>query len=140
MDKENNEGMVMEMPKYRSHKEVWALKIARIDSSKDGSAVLSFEDTSYHSITVAEAYVVKHDPRAGGYFVVYEGGYSSWSPAEVFESGYTLMESPMLPLYNSPNPNSEDRAMAIEYASRLPIDGVAGLIAAAEKIYTYLKS
>ena len=36
-------------------------------------------------------YVKKHNPQAGGYYVVYEDGYKSWSPAEAFESGYTKM-------------------------------------------------
>lgn len=37
------------------------------------------------------AYVQKHAPKAGGYFVAYEDGYKSWSPAEAFESGYTRL-------------------------------------------------
>ena len=40
---------------------------------------------------VSRQYAVKHDPRAGGYFVVYEDGYESWSPAGVFEAGYSLI-------------------------------------------------
>ena len=31
----------------------------------------------------------KHAPQPGGYFVLYEGGYTSWSPADAFEAGYT---------------------------------------------------
>ena len=27
--------------------------------------------------------------QVGGYYVVYTGGYKSWSPAEAFEDGYT---------------------------------------------------
>ena len=29
---------------------------------------------------------------AGGYYVRYPDGYESWSPAEAFEEGYTLVE------------------------------------------------
>lgn len=36
-----------------------------------------------------DEYMQKHQPRAGGYFVVYKDGYESWSPAEAFEEGYT---------------------------------------------------
>jgi hypothetical protein len=35
------------------------------------------------------AYLLKHDPRPGGYFVEYADGYRSFSPAEAFEAGYT---------------------------------------------------
>jgi len=30
--------------------------------------------------------------QAGGYYVVYKDGYESFSPAEAFEEGYTLIE------------------------------------------------
>lgn len=88
-----------EMPKYRCHKEVWALKIKAIefDSDKaqteqretDGSATIAPDDERYASFKVDADYVRKHKPVAGGYYVVYEDGYKSFSPAEAFESGYT---------------------------------------------------
>ncbi len=34
-------------------------------------------------------YMRKHQPKIGGYFVVYKDGYKSFSPAEAFEEGYT---------------------------------------------------
>jgi hypothetical protein len=89
-----------EMPKYRSHKEVWALKIKGIvldideakkgDRETDGSAILSFEEDGY-AVKVDNAYLRKHSPQIGGYYVKYEGGYESWSPADAFEGGYTLI-------------------------------------------------
>lgn len=89
-----------ELPKYRSHKTVLALKIASIefDSDKahvenretDGGATITPADYGYAPFKVDEAYVRKHSPKAGGYYVVYPGdGYKSWSPAEAFEDGYT---------------------------------------------------
>ena len=30
--------------------------------------------------------------KPGGYYVRYPDGYESWSPAEAFEDGYTLVE------------------------------------------------
>lgn len=85
-----------EMPKYRSHKEVWALKIAKIEKTQphineesDGSCVITPADEGYTPFIVDRAYVQKHDPRVGGYYVVYADGYKSWSPAEAFEEGYT---------------------------------------------------
>jgi hypothetical protein len=94
----DTQGMA-EMPKYQSHKQVWALKIASIefDSDKaaqenretDGSATITPEDEGYAPFKVDANYVHKHKPQAGGYYVVYKDGYRSWSPAEAFEDGYT---------------------------------------------------
>lgn len=94
-----NSNVAIEMPKYRSHKEVWALKITDVKRDTDlaveegretdGSATLFFEDTQYAPIKVDREYVRKHNPQAGGYYVVYADGYKSWSPSEAFESGYT---------------------------------------------------
>ena len=81
----------MEMPRYRSHKEVRALKIRAITRNADGSAIILPETRGHAQFTVDAGYVAKHDPKAGGYYVVYADGYKSWSPAEAFESGYTLI-------------------------------------------------
>lgn len=42
-------------------------------------------------VTVDVTYLRRHDPQVGGYYVRYPDGYESWSPAEVFESGYTRL-------------------------------------------------
>lgn len=84
-----------EMPRYRSHKEVWALKIAEVikTNGDDGpSVILRFDDGGYAPKELPFSYVDKHDPKAGGYYVVYKDGYESWSPAEAFESGYTRID------------------------------------------------
>ena len=47
----------------------------------------------YAPFKVDHSYIRKHNPQIGGYYVVYEDGYKSFSPAEVFESGYTLIEN-----------------------------------------------
>lgn len=84
-----------ELPKYRSHKIVWALKIKSIvrdgegeDRETDGSAIITPEESEYDPFKVEPEYIHKHKPKEGGYYVVYEGGYKSWSPADVFEKGY----------------------------------------------------
>lgn len=38
---------------------------------------------------VDQAYMAKHKPEVGGYFVQYDDGYKSFSPAKAFEEGYT---------------------------------------------------
>ena len=88
-----------ELPRYECHKKVWALKIKDIikdsdiaqkqNRETDGSALLAFEETDYMPIKVDYLYIRKHNPEIGGYYVVYEDGYISFSPAKAFESGYT---------------------------------------------------
>ena len=81
-----------ELPKYRCIKEVNALKIAKVEREADGGATLRFNLARYAPIKTSPAYVAKHDPQAGGYFVVYRDGYQSRSPADAFESGYVTKE------------------------------------------------
>jgi len=92
-------GPCMEMPRYKCHKVVHALKIASIafDRDKaqqegretDGGAIITPADDGYAPFPVDFAYVRKHNPQAGGYYVIYEDGYQSFSPAKAFEDGYT---------------------------------------------------
>jgi len=84
-------GVSCEMPRYRCHKEVHALKIEKVVRMNDESGVLYPMDKRYGDFEVDTAYMQKHDPRAGGYYVVYADGYTSFSPAEAFEDGYTLI-------------------------------------------------
>ena len=94
-----------EMPKYTCHKIVQALKIAGIelDADKaraenretDGSMIITPAEEGYVPVRVDHEYMRKYKPQVGGYYVVYEDGYKSWSPADVFEVEYALasMES-----------------------------------------------
>lgn len=84
------------IPAYRCHKLVRAAKITSIDEfilNKGGDWILRFGCISNRAnLVVSDEYMNKHNPKVGGYFVVYEDGYQSWSPAEAFESGYTMIE------------------------------------------------
>lgn len=82
-----------QMPRYISHKVVWALKIKTVER---GGAItfLHFEDPGYAPMSVSYAFDAKHRPEAGNYYVVYGDGYDSVSPAEAFESGYTAAAGP----------------------------------------------
>lgn len=92
-----------EMPRYKCHKEVRALKIGKIerDSDKasdenretDGSAIITPVEAIYAPFRVDYNYVKKHNPQVGGYYVLYKDGYQSYSPAQAFEEGYTLIQS-----------------------------------------------
>lgn len=88
-----------ELPKYKSHKEVWALKIKSIvkdgegeNRETDGSAIITPEEEGYAPFRVELDYMRKHNPQVGGYYVVYQDGYKSFSPAEAFEEGNTLIK------------------------------------------------
>lgn len=81
-----------QFPRFRCHKEVRAVKIAevrpgRADFTGPGATLIAEENGM--PIAVSDEWVNKHDPEAGGYFVIYEDGYQSYSPAQAFESGYT---------------------------------------------------
>lgn len=71
---------------YRCHKVVRAMQI----SARVGN-MLSFEgnlsDRAY-----GENWLAKHEVEVGGYIVIYEDGYKSFSPQDVFEAGYTKIE------------------------------------------------
>lgn len=88
----NETATVAEMPRYRCHKEVHALKIREVihrrpDGSGPPPAIVP-EDEGYGMFWVTDEYIQKHNPQPGGYFVVYEDGYRSFSPAAAFEKGY----------------------------------------------------
>lgn len=82
----------MELPKYKCHKEVWALKIKAVVWNDDESGTLYFEEEGYDPIRVDYKFMKKHWPQPGMYFIVYSDNYSSVSPEKVFEEGYTLIE------------------------------------------------
>ena len=82
----------METPKYICHKKVGALKIKSIKQSNDeGTGILSFYGSKQKKEVSAE-WLLKNNPQVDGYFVIYEDGYESFSPAEPFESGYVKDE------------------------------------------------
>jgi len=84
-----------EMPRYKSHKTVWALQIAAVtflgtDTTTDENSIVevSFVDIAYRTRCINIGH--KPIPEPGWYLVQYEDGYVSFSPAEQFEKGNTL--------------------------------------------------
>lgn len=75
-----------EMPRYRCHKEVHALQISEV-----GVTDLHFEESGFESVNVGPSWMTRHNPHVGGYYVVYDDGYTSFSPQGTFEAGYTLI-------------------------------------------------
>lgn len=77
------------IPQYQCHKKVRAAKIIEIHYQLGAKAVLKFEEDIGLAVVVDAVYLTKHDPRIGGYYILYEDGYESFSPAQAFEEGYT---------------------------------------------------
>lgn len=83
-------GAQAEMPRYQSHKKVWALKIGEgITVHRDGSATFNIADAGFAPVTVEAGVISRYVPMPGDYYVVYDDGYKSISPAKAFEDGYT---------------------------------------------------
>ena len=94
LQKEQENAPQTPMPAFISHKRVWALKIAKVHVDEDGQGIaLAFEGGHFglRALTTSQ---LEHKPipEAGMYFVQYEGGYFSFSPADAFEKGYTPAE------------------------------------------------
>jgi hypothetical protein len=86
------------MKTYRCHKVVQAAKIAKVVPSPDiQCCILQCEqdvENRIDFVTVDDEWYCKHKPQPGGYYVRYEDGYTSYSPAEAFEAGYSELEDP----------------------------------------------
>jgi hypothetical protein len=77
------------MPRYRCHKEVWALKILSINANPTGESAALEVEYPFSPVPVDDVWLGRHNPQAGGYLVFYEDGYRSYSPAKAFEEGYS---------------------------------------------------
>lgn len=101
------------LPKFKCHKNVHAAKISNIyivhqqngDDPAYRHLVLEIEMPQNPSINpnimqelkkeyicVPKEYLERNNPKAGGYYVLYEDGYESYSPAKQFEDGYTMIK------------------------------------------------
>lgn len=79
------------LPRWKSHKEVEAFKIAKVlwnHPIAESVTAAVLEGGRGLWVRVEEAYIKKHNPQIGGYYVRYADGYESFSPAEAFEEGY----------------------------------------------------
>lgn len=83
-----------EMPRYKCHKEVRAVKIQGIVKDRDDFKMVDRfgivpSEPGLAPIEITREWMAKHQPQVGGYYVVYADGYASYSPAKDFEDGYT---------------------------------------------------
>lgn len=79
---------MIQLPRYKCHKEVHALQIKRVVCNEDGSVDIIPQDERYARFTVSADQARNHNWSGGGYYVVYDDGYVSWSPQQAFEEGY----------------------------------------------------
>ncbi len=85
------DGAAMEMPRYVSHKQVWALEIATVgEPLPDGSRELTFVEKGYAPIMAPAEMFSRYQPVSGDRYMVYQGGYRSFSPKAAFLDGYRL--------------------------------------------------
>jgi len=82
-----------ELPQYQCYKVVRAAKITALslNHENDGSGLcntLAFGDINDYR-RVDDEWIDRFKPVEGGYYVQYEDGYTSFSPAKAFESGYS---------------------------------------------------
>ncbi len=97
------------MKRYRCHKVVEAFKIGLIQDDARGFRLVEvlaqttlgeqffsddWQSGDITTVIVSSEYMGKHKPMIGGYYVRYEDGYESYSPADAFERGYTLIGGP----------------------------------------------
>jgi len=81
----------VEMPRYVSHKKVWALQISTINRMTPGKVILSFKEKGYAPLTFDDNDLLfaRYAPIQGDFYVVYADGYKSLSPRKAFLEGYT---------------------------------------------------
>lgn len=84
---DNDDTAQVEMPRYRSHKQVWALEIDTVNGHK-----LTFRDAGYAPIMCDALLFSRYTPVPGDFYVQYDDGYKSFSPRKAFVEGYTKID------------------------------------------------
>lgn len=88
----------MPLPKWQSHKVVSADKIV---GTQQGSTITKDDTGVRWTLEGGRVIAPSHDllrragdrrPAKGDYYVEYDDGYQSWSPAKAFEEGYTRLK------------------------------------------------
>jgi len=79
---------MMAIPKWKSHKVVEAARVTGVLDEPLRWVLLTGDSVP---VSVELELRARRNP-IGGYYVRYPDGYESWSPAEAFEDGYSLIE------------------------------------------------
>ena len=84
----------VELPLYQCHKQVRAAKITGVEPQNPRTLTTTLQLGDIQASTeVSAEWHAKHEPTIGSYYVQYADGYTSCSPAQAFEKGYTLAPS-----------------------------------------------
>lgn len=106
-----------EAPRYRSFKIVRALKILHVSEIMCWPA-----EPGFAPIDLEPGWFTKHQPAPGGYYVMYEDGYASYSPAHPFETGYVAIidgEGEGAPAEDTPVLNDNSAELRTEMIERI---------------------
>lgn len=95
----------MDLPQYRCHKIVSAFRITEIGMA---GHVFRMEGENGLFAEVDQAWVGRHKPEVGSWFVRYEDGYESVSPDAAFTAGYTLVDTPAVESPSLPDPSTTE--------------------------------
>lgn len=101
----------MTLPLYVSCRTKRAAKIAFMQDAPGDCTTLHFEG-GHPSIEVSREWVMKRGAQPGGYYIVYEDGYTSWEPAAAFETS-------SVPADQWGIPRSQDPKYGINFRGRL---------------------
>lgn len=84
--------MKLELPLYQCHKQVRAAKIIDIESHEsNGVGSHTMILTTQDKVFLTDVWKARFNPEVGGYYVMYEDEYTSYSPAQAFEEGYKMV-------------------------------------------------
>ena len=79
-----------ELATYRHTEPVQAMKIERMFSDPTGCLFESGDKNDPVQVHVNRAYMLKHNPLMGGYYVRYFDGRENYIPAAAFEASHEL--------------------------------------------------
>jgi len=89
-----------EMPRYKSHKQVWALEILQVidqrGGEREGCVTLTFLGWPSRILPAGHDLLKRYQPKDGDFLVVYNKGtpdeYESFSPRKQFLEGYVMID------------------------------------------------
>lgn len=90
----------LELPLYVCHKEVRAGQITGLEFNNERVTLLLENENA--RVEVDHEWAQKHNVQIGGYYVVYDDNYHSFSPKKPFESGYTRKHSTRVTIRPTP--------------------------------------
>lgn len=83
---------VPQLPVYQCHKRVRAARITGMRPAGEGGGYQLLLGEIGGLVSVDASWMQRHSVELGGYFVQYDDGYNSFSPAKAFEDGYTRLD------------------------------------------------